>query len=766
MIETKHTFCRICEVLCGLEVDVDVEAQRVVAIRPDPNHVATGGFACIKGLRQHELYGSPDRLTEPLARRGKGFEPVSWRAALGQIGAAVRAIRERAHPDAVAMYVGTAAGFSVLHPVFAQGLMTGLGSRSMYSSATQDCSNKLAVAEHLYGFPFLQPFPDLLHTQCLILVGTNPVISQWSFLAAAAPRAQLRAIAARGGKVYVVDPRRTETAQAGVHVPIRPGTDVFFYLSFLCELLRRGGVDRRRVARHMTGFDEVAALAERWPAERTAAVTRIEPSRLRTMVSDYRRADGAALYCSTGVNMGGQGSLAFWLQEVINAVSGNLDRRGGTLVGRGIVDFPGLARRRGVLMRRDRSRVGDFPSVNDAFPGGVLADEILTPGARQVRALFVTGGNPLLTMPGAGRLREALERLDLLVVLDVHRNETAELAHFVLPTTAPLERPDLPFAFPLLLGMQQTPYLQATDAVVAPPGRARDEASIYLDLARACGAPLFGSFTVQLALEQLRRLVAAPSLVRQVRAKLRGRAADRTVAGAGTALQRALLDLLLRAAGQPRFGSLARQVHGVRRPPHRSGDFLTGRVLTADGRLQLAPAVLLDRARGLEECFERERAEAAELKLVGRRTRTTHNSWTHNVGRFVALEGESNQLLMAPADAERRGLADGDPVDVRSSAGVVRVSLRVTDEMAVGTVALAHGWGHQHAPGLSVASRTAGVNVNLLAPDGPAALDRPSGMALLNAIAVQVRRAGGPRERSSWSGLPPSAGRASGAQGT
>lgn len=180
--ETVTSFCRICEALCGMELDVDEARERVVAIRPDRAHVVTQGFACIKGLRQHELYQSPDRLREPLRREGGRLRPTTWERALGEIGERVRAIRSRHHPDAIAMYVGTAAGFSILHPVFAQGFMQGLGSRSSYSSATQDCSNKFAVANLLYGFPFLQAFPDVDRTRCLVVVGANPAVSKWSFL--------------------------------------------------------------------------------------------------------------------------------------------------------------------------------------------------------------------------------------------------------------------------------------------------------------------------------------------------------------------------------------------------------------------------------------------------------------------------------------------------------------------------------------------------------------------------------------------------------
>jgi formate dehydrogenase len=730
--KTHTTFCRICESLCGLEVEVD--GGRVVKIRADDAHVATRGFSCPKGLRQQEIYASPDRLLSPEKRTEGGWERVGWDSALREIGAKVRSLRAEHGPDSIAMYVGTAAGFGVLHPVFAQGFMTGLGSRSMYSSSTQDCSNKFAVAREVYGFPFTQPFPDLERVRCLVIVGANPVISKWSFLQVPNPARALQAIEERGGRIFVVDPRRTETARAaGEHVFIRPDTDVFFYLSFLRELFA-AGVDEARVARFAKGVAEVRALCAPWTPERTAVVTRIPPEKLREMVAAFRGADGAALYSSTGVNMGSNGSLAFWLQEVANCVSGNLDRPGGTLVGNGVIDFAAFGKRTGTLLRNDRSRIGDFLSVNDAFPGGILADEILTPGDRQVRALFVTGGNPLITMANSGRLRDAFGKLELLVTLDLFKNETGSIAHYLLPCTSPLERPDLPFIFPLMLGLQTSPYLQATDALLPPPGDVRDEASIYLDLCRESGVSLFGSRVAQGILQAMKRLSPRP--------------------GTQPALpQKLLLSAILRATKQGSFRALLRERHGRLREPHRGGDFLGSRVVTDDRLVDLAPGRLLEQARKLDADFERERGRRDVLKLISRRAVTTHNSWTHNIPAFAAPG--TNLLYLHPEDAARIGIAEGALADVSTRVATVRLPVKFLPELMPGTVALPHGWGHQHAEGLSVASRTTGVNVNLLAADGPGGIERVSGMAQLTGFPVEVRRAAGPLDPRSWSGIAP-----------
>ncbi len=747
MTETHTTFCRICEALCGLEAEVD--GGRVVALRPDAAHVATRGYACIKGLKQADYLRSPDRLMHPLVRRGDQLVRATWDGALGEIGRVVA--RERAiHPDRVAMYVGTAAGFGVLHPVFAQGFMTAVGSKSMFSSATQDCANKFAAATHVYGFPFTQPFPDLEHTKALIVVGANPAISKWSFLQVSNPIARLREMEARGCQLVFVDPRRTESAKAaGEHVFIRPGTDVYFYLAFLHELAARDArgeavFDRERVRRFSRGFENALHVAKPWSPERCAEVTGIDAETLRRLVDIHVRATregGAALYSSTGVNMGPHGSLCFWLQETINLVTGNTDRRGGTLVGQGVIDFPAFGKKTGALLRGDRSRIGAFRSVNDAFPGGILADEILTPGERQIRVLFVTGGNPLLTMAGSSRLAKAFRHLEALVVLDVFPSETAHLATHVLPCTSPLQRPDLPFVFPLMLGLQSRPYLQATRALEARAGEQRDEATIYLDLCRAAGLPIFGSKVAQGTFEALRAAHTARLRRDDPRAQ-------------PSLPEERLLDLLLRATRQGSFASLLGERHGRLRPDHAPGSFLGARVVTDDGKVDLAPDALLTMASTrLEPDFAAELAarEGGKLRLITRRAVTTHNSWMHNDDAFVR-EG-TNYLYMHRDDMRARGLQSGELVDVSSTTATVRVPARPLDDLAPGVVALPHGWGHQHAKGLRVASRTRGVNVNLLAADGPGALEPVSGMARLTAIEVEVTRASGPQAHT-WSGLP------------
>ena len=701
-----------------------IDGERVVSVEPDPDHVASKGYSCIKGLRYHEVHDSPDRLRVPLKRVGDRFEEISWSQALEEIGAKVRQLVRDHGGDSVSAYLGNPISFSLLPPILTAAFLQGLGSRNLFQTGSQDCNNKFAAAERVYGFPFIQPFPDVDRTECLIIIGSNPAVSRGSFIQLPNPVRRLRAIEERGGKVFHVNPRRTETAkQLGTQVFIRPDTDVYFLLSFLNEVLNRGGADNERVARHMRGFDALRKVAEPWPPERTAEITGVPAGTLRSMVGAYLGANGAALHLSTGVNQGSHGTLAFWIQETINAITGNLDRLGGTIVGHGCIkDFPKHARKGGHTMRKDLSRIGQLPSVADTFPAGLMADEVLTPGEGQVRALFCLAGNPLLTVPNSdGRLARALESLELLVVIDIFRNETANHAHYILPGTSAFQRADLPFVFQSLMGAQPIPYTQYTDALVPREAEQRDETIILLQLARACGSKLFGSRIANGFVGTWMALGKVPLIGRSM-----GLTPERFLA------------LMARVFRLGSLDSLRADPHGRLLAPNEGGDFLGKRVVTDDGLIDLAPADLVEAARKLETVFETELAQRNKLKLISKREQHSHNSWLHNHPRFVSGKRSTNYLYMNPRDGERVGVESGAMVEVRSSVAAVRLPVQLTDDMMVGAVALPHGWGHQDADGLSVASKTTGVNVNLLAADGPEHLEYFSGMAKLNGIWVDV----------------------------
>jgi anaerobic selenocysteine-containing dehydrogenase len=718
----QTTFCRICEATCGMRVRV--RENRVVALEPDRDHVATQGYACIKGTRFAEVQHSPDRVLHPMKRAGERWQSISWGDAIGEIGEKIRALVARHGPDTLAHFMGSPAGATTLAPAIQQAFVAGLGSRQTYGVGSVDCNNKFRVNQDMYGSPFRLAFPDVPHARFLLFLGSNPSVSNTSLFHLPRSIQALRDVVRRGGRVVFVNPRRIETTEAvGEHVPIRPGTDVFFLAAFARELVATGGIDRERIARHMTGFEALCRVVAPWTPERQARVTGVPAAVLRELAAAHRVSGAAALYLSTGVNQGRHGTLCYWLLEAVNAISGNLDRRGGTLMGRGIVDMPAEAKRQGRFERRERSPVGGFPSVVDTFPVGVLADQILARRRERVTALVVWASNPLLGCPNpSGRLERAFRELELLVAIDLFRNETGELAHYFLPATTFLERADIPYAIQTMCGSQPVRYVHYTDPVLEPPPDVREEWWIYTRLARACGVRLFGSRLANAFLQWNARVAYARF--------------GRWLAPS----HGFLIGLLLARAGLGgRRSHLRRYPHGRLLDPNRPGDFLgTDRLLTPDGKVALAPPDFVREAARLEADYRAELARRDALKLISKRERNSLNSWLRNAPGY--LKETTNRLHIHPEDAARAGLADGDTAEIASAFGKVEAPVRVTDTVMPRTVALPHGWGHASARGLTLAREHAGVNSNLLAGDGVENTEALSGMSHLSGIEVVVRR--------------------------
>jgi anaerobic selenocysteine-containing dehydrogenase len=713
----KKTFCRICEAQCGLIVTT--ENEQILKIEPNKDHVASKGYACIKGLKMDDFRQSPDRLTTPLKKVAGEFQPISWDKALAEIGDKLKAIHAREGGESIAAYMGNPIGFS-LWPTMAMTLfLKAFGADKLFTPGTQDCANKFAGGERLFGGPNDQVFPDIEHTRLLIAVGTNPLISKMSFISLPHPMEHISAIEQRGGKVYWVNPRLTESARrAGEHVPIRPDTDVFFMLGFLHEVISSGGVQQERVDRYMAGYETLAQVAAPWTPERVAQVTRIPAEQLRKMVKAYLEADGAAIYSSTGVNQGSFGLLVYWLQESINAITGNLDKRGGVLAGKGIMPRPPVPE------ETPRSRIKDIPYVNSTIPAGIMADEIMTPGQGQVRAMFNMAGNPLLTCAGSDRLAEAFESLELFVCIDIVRNETAEYADYILPGLHGLERADIPFYFFTFMGLMPVRSFSYTDPVVSPVGESRDEGLILRQLCRRAGKPFAGSGPLQWLSNLAELLAKLPML---------GRLAT---------MDQLFLSLMTRAGKLGGLGKLRRNPDGLLLAPNEPGDYLGQRVNTASGKVELAPKDLVERAKTLEAVFVRECENVHALKLIQKRERFSHNSWAHNVAEFVKGERHTNYLYIHPDDAKSRHLADGDQAIVSANGKHLEVPVKLDDAMMPGTISVPHGWGHQQARGLKIASKTRGVNVNRIMPDGPDSIEPLSGMSHMNGVLAQVRAAG------------------------
>lgn len=694
-VERVRTYCRICEAACGLVAEL--EDGEVARLAPDAAHPVTRGFCCVKGPAMLEVHRDPDRLDVPERRDGDVWRPAAWDEALDDIGRRLAAIRRAHGPDAVGVYVGNPVAFNVGLGVYLTGFLAALGTRNFFNAASLDCQNKFAVAEAMLGSYVLQPIPDVDHTDFFLCLGSNPVVSQMSLVAMPRALERLKAVEARGGRVVLVNPRRTETAHAvGEQLFIRPDTDAFFLMAMLRVVFDESLHDAAACAR-LANLDALKAATRRFALAEVAAATGIAAETIVQLARDFARAPRANAYCSTGVNQGSSGSLAYLAVQALNAVTGNLDRRGGALVPARALKLARLARHLGKLRPPRPSRIGHFMPVAESLPTGILADEILTPGEGRIRALVVVAGNPLLSAPGGERLARALGSLDLLVSIDLYRNETAALGHWTLPAADFLEREDFPL---LQAGMQPEPYAQCARALVPPRAERRTEAAILSDLARAAGLRMFRAPGATALLSRL-----APSRV---------------------------LPWVARAVGVP-----------LPAEPTRLADDEPGALLrrapTRDGRVDVGPAsVLADAPRAAARC----RAEAAAtpaLRLIGRRQKRSHNSWMHNVHKLRPA-GDECRLYIHPLDAAARGIDDGARVAVSSAAGRLEVAAALDDDLMPGTVSMPHGWGHSSAAGWRVAATPGqtGSNVNLLAADGAAALEPVSGMVRFNGIEVDV----------------------------
>jgi anaerobic selenocysteine-containing dehydrogenase len=719
MEERKVTFCRICEAHCGMVATV--EDGRVTQLRPDPEHPLSSGYACPKGIAMTDVQNDPDRVLHPLRKTASGgFEPVTWQQALADIGGRLRAVRDQHGAESIGWYMGNPGAFSYSHTLWVKGFLDGLGSPHYYSAGSQDVNNRFAASALLYGSPLVVPIPDLARTSFLLMLGANPMVSHGSVLTAPRVRDQLHAITGRGGRVVVVDPRRTETARQFEHVPVTPDSDAWLLLSLLQVIFEEGLADRRFLAGWTRDAAQLQELVRPYTPEETAERTSVPADTVRLLARDFARADGAAAYGRTGSCLGRHGTVVAFLIDALNAVTGNLDRPGGAVFGRPAIAIDDVGDAAGLATYgRRRSRIGDFPDVLGNMPASLIPQEIETPGESQLRALFVSAGNPVLSVPDGEAMERALGKLDLLVSLDFYVNETNRHADYVLPTTTFLERDDTPVAF---LGFYTQPFVQHSDAVVAPAGEAREEWEIVEELSRRIGVVP----------------AATPALRRLGRVGLRLRPQQ-------------LLDLLLRTGpegdwfGLRRAGlslkRLRRHPHGIVTADHIATGVLRGKLRHRDHRVHLMPDVIAEELRTMGE------APASDphfpVRLIGLRELRSHNSWMHN-SPLLMRGGRTHAARVHPDDAARYGLEDGGLVHVSSKSGSIELHVKVTDEMTPGTVAVPHGWGHRG--GWRLANGAGGANVNALASGAPEDLERLAGMAFLNGIPVRLEPVTAPDE--------------------
>ena len=708
---TRLGVCNLCEAICGLRVTfTDGE---VTGIRGNPDDPLSRGHVCPKGVALADVHADPDRLRRPVRRVGTGeaarWEEMEWEEALDLVADRLAATSREHGRDAVGVYLGNPNAHSLGSATHGTAFVRSLRTRNRFSASSVDQVPHQFLAWQMFGHQLLLPVPDIDRTDLFLVIGANPMASNGSLMTVPDFPRRVRALHERGGRMVVVDPRRTETAKvADEHLFVRPGSDAALLLALVHVLLREDLVTPPAYVDHLEDLPGLVADFTPELAERVSGVPATDVERL---ARELAAADRAAVYGRLGVSTHGFGSICQWAVTLLNVLTGNLDREGGVMFPEPAIDTVG--RRIVSPGHHDvwRSRVRELPEFAGELPVSALREEIETPGEGQIRAMVTIAGNPVLSTPDGRRLADALDSLDFMVAIDIYLNETTRHADVVLPVTTALERDQYDLVFH---GLAVRNTARFTPALLPKEKGTRHDWEVFGALARRLSARLGKKLPLRARLQQRARMTASPRL---------------------------LLPLLLRGN---RYGltwrALRRHPEGVDLGPLRP--CLPERLQTPDKRVDLTPALVVDDLARLRASLESTPTTAAdELLLIGRRHARDCNSWLHNSDRLTRGRPR-HQLLAHPDDLRERGLADGDVVTVSSRVGSVEVECAASEDLMPGVVSLPHGYGHA-LPGvrLSHASTVPGVSINDLTD--PERLD-VSGNAALNGTPVRLSPAAAP----------------------
>ncbi len=738
-VEVHYRLCGFCDQHCGTEVTINRATRQVIGVRGDKADPLSHGYVCPKVYALKDYHHDPERLTTPMIKRDGQFEPATWDEALDFTAERIKDIQRQYGNDAIAFYFGTGLAHVPALCLYTPLLATTLGTTQVYSSSSVDCHPHFLTTTTMFGNLGAVPVPDVDNTDYLLVIGANPAQSNGSFIIAPGMPARLKAIQQRGGKVVVMDPRHTETAKlADWHLSIRPGADAAVLFAMINILFEEDLVDLKHIGEYATNLDRLRELAQPFSAKTASKVSGIAVEDIYKLTREFAAAPRACIYGRIGSSMQLFGSITNWLIVAINALTGNLDRPGGSMFPRGVIDSIFFSDRcqNGVLPHgRWQSRATDLPELAGQLPCSALLPELETPGEGQIRALITMAGNPILATPnGGGRLTRALEKLDFVLSFDIYINEASRHADVILPSEKSLSRSDFTLFYTFFMVRD---YLRYSPPIFEPASDARTDAQIISGLV----GRLLGETALEADERALRML--HQQLIDQGNEVAARFSFDQVLQHLGAEEgQDRMFELLVRTGpygdhlGDNPDGltleKLKTMPHGVDYGPMRSRIqevlFLPG------GKIDFAPEPIIADISRFERWLNGSQPEG--LVLVGRRQIRSFQ-WMH---RFPTLNKGPHMctLLMNPRDAEARGVQDGQKVKVQSRTGQLVVEAELSEEMREGVVSLPHGWGHDEPgiPGDSVAKSRPGVNYNLLADE--TLIDVPSCNTMLNAIPVEV----------------------------
>ncbi len=741
----SYATCPLCEATCGLEIET--HGREIITIRGDAQDVFSHGYICPKAYSLKELHADPDCIREPMVRKGDQWMKVSWDDAFAEIERGLMPVLQEYGRDALAIYVGNPNAHNIASLLYLPALLQTARTHNFFSASTVDQMPKHVSAGLMFGTLFSIPVPDLERTQYLLLLGANPLVSNGSLMTAPDMRGRLRRLRQRGGKIVVIDPYRTRTAQeADEHHFIRPGHDAHFLFALVHTLFEEELVAPGKLADHIAGLEEVRILAEPFTLERVATTCGIAATTIREIARELAAAPRAAVYGRIGTCTQAFGTLSSWLVDVLNVLTGNLDREGRAMFpkaaagSRNATGTPGYGR--GVRFGRWKSRVRGLPEIYGELPASCLAEEIDTPGQGQVKALITLAGNPALSTPNSGRLQQALSTLKFIVSVDIYLNETTRYANVILPPPSVLARSHYDLALYQLAVHNVAHY---SPPIIEREAGVLDEWELFLRLAGVLagqGPDANLQILDELAVTTLiqREVVTAGSSIE-----------NRNVGELLEALKprrgpERMLDFLLRIGPYgDAFGTrdglslatLEAHPHGIDLGPLQPR--IPEVLRTPSGKIELAPQPIVEDLERLRTAFEQSLArENGHMLLIGRRDLRSNNSWMHNL--HVLTKGKERCTLhIHPDDATRLGLDENNMASVTSRNGSLEIPIEITDAIMPGVVSIPHGWGHTLSrTKIRIASEHAGVNTNVLTDE--VEVDSLSGNAVLNGIPVTVQK--------------------------
>ncbi|MGX9460515.1 molybdopterin-dependent oxidoreductase [Shewanella sp. A14] len=699
-INTHYRNCNICEAMCGLEISY--KDKQILSIKGDQLDPFSQGYNCPKALALEDFYTDKDRLKTPIKRTKSGWEAISWDDAFSEITGKFKAIQQQHGKNALAVYLGNPNAHSLGNALVLKPFMKSLGTINRFSSASADQLPHHVASNFMFGAGMLIPVPDIDRTDFMLIIGGNPVVSNGSMMTAPNVIGRIKAIQKCGGKIVVVDPRKTRTAKiADQHIFIRPEKDALLLLALIHCVFASNKVNLRHLEHRVEGLDEVANLAKAYSPETVAKFVGIEALTIRTLANDMTAAESAVCYSRMGASTQTFGGICLWLTNVLNIITGNFDRPGGAMFPQPAFDL--LRNHKSghkTSFGQHKSRVRGLPFFNGEFPVATLAEEIQTPGEGQIKSLITIAGNPVLSAPSGHKLAQAFADLDYMVSVDIYLNETTKYADIILPGTTGVENSHYDIFFNSFSVRNTVKY----------------------------SPPLFEKDPDQRSDWQI---------LKEISARMLNIPADDPMHNITPEI---MLDMELKNGPYGEQGmSLQKLIdnpHGIDIGPLMP--CIEQRIKTATGKVDLFPQVYIDDLPRLNEVMTQSvRSTDYPFDLISRRLVKSHNTWTQNSARLTKGKNPCT-LEVHSEDAKHLGVKQGQLVKVSSAVGEIEIEVMITDDIQQGVVTMPQGWGHnQQGTNMSVAALQPGVSMNELTDANR--VDVLTGNAAFNGTPVSIK---------------------------